>query len=66
MTGDGHRFGEPDEEPVTWRETEVEVISVAPEAAGLLADAGQVLRKAGAKPSSSGSKLARLLQSSSD
>ena len=57
------RFGEPDEEPVTWREIEVEVISAAPEAAGLLADAGQVLRKAGAKPSSSGSKLARLLQS---
>jgi inorganic triphosphatase YgiF len=57
------RFGEPDEEPVTWREIEVEVISPAPEAAGLLAEAGQVLRKAGAKPSSSGSKLARLLQS---
>jgi inorganic triphosphatase YgiF len=57
------RFGEPDEEPVTWREIEVEVISEAPEAAGLLADAGQALRKAGAKPSSSGSKLARLLQS---
>jgi inorganic triphosphatase YgiF len=55
------RFGEPDDEPVTWRE--VEVISPAPEAAGLLAEAGQVLRKAGAKPSSSGSKLARLLQS---
>ena len=57
------RLGEPDEEPVRWREIEVEVISAAPEAAGLLADAGQVLRKAGAKPSSSGSKLARLLQS---
>ncbi len=57
------RFGEPDEEAVMWREIEVEVISAAPEAAGLLADAGQALRKAGAKPSSSGSKLARLLQS---
>jgi len=57
------RFGEPDEEPVTWREIEVEVISAAPEAAGLLEKAGQVLREAGAKPSSSGSKLARLLQS---
>ena len=57
------RFGDPDEEPVTWREIEVEVISAVPEAAGLLADAGQVLREAGAKPSSSGSKLARLLQS---
>jgi inorganic triphosphatase YgiF len=56
------RFGEPDQ-LVTWREIEVEVISAAPEAAGLLADAGQALRKAGAKPSSSESKLARLLQS---
>jgi inorganic triphosphatase YgiF len=57
------RLGDPDDEPVTWREIEVEIISEAPEAAGLLADAGQVLREAGAKPSSSGSKLARLLQS---
>ena len=57
------RLGDPDDEPVRWREIEVEVISEAPEAAGLLAEAGQVLRKAGAKPSSSGSKLARLLQS---
>jgi len=60
------RLGDPDEEPVTWREIEVEVISEAPEApeaAGLLAEAGQVLRKAGAEPSSSGSKLGRLLQS---
>jgi hypothetical protein len=37
--------------------------SPAPEAAGLLAEAGQVLRKAGAEPSSSGSKLGRLLES---
>ena len=57
------RFGEPDEGPVTWREIEVEVISAAPEADGLLAGAGQALRKAGAKPSSSASKLSRLLQS---
>jgi inorganic triphosphatase YgiF len=57
------RLGDPDEEPVTWREVEVEVISEAPEAAGLLAEAGQVLRKAGAEPSSSGSKLGRLLES---
>jgi inorganic triphosphatase YgiF len=57
------RLGDPDEEPVTWREVEVEVVSEAPEAAGLLADAGQALRKAGAEPSSSGSKLGRLLQS---
>ena len=57
------RLGDPDEEPVTWREVEVEVVSEAPEAAGLLADAGQALRKAGAEPSSSGSKLGRLLES---
>jgi inorganic triphosphatase YgiF len=57
------RLGDPDEEPVTWREVEVEVVSEAPEAAGLLAGAGQALRKAGAEPSSSGSKLGRLLQS---
>ena len=57
------RLGDPDEEPVTWREIEVEVMSEAPEAAGLLAEAGQVLRKAGAEPSSSGSKLGRLLES---
>ncbi len=57
------RFGGPDEKPVTWREIEVEVISEEPEAARLLEAVGQVLREAGAKRSSSGSKLSRLLQS---
>jgi two-component system OmpR family response regulator len=56
------RFG-PDEKPVTWREIEVEVVSEEPEAARLLEAVGQVLRQAGAKRSSSGSKLSRLLQS---
>jgi hypothetical protein len=57
------RFGGPGEEPVTWREIEVEVITAGPEATHMLEAVGQVLREAGAKPSSSGSKLARLLQS---
>jgi hypothetical protein len=59
----GSSSGSPSRVAVTWREIEVEVISEAPEAAGLLAEAGQVLRKAGAEPSSSGSKLGRLLES---
>ncbi len=57
------RFGGPGEEPVAWREIEVEVITAGPEATRMLETVGQVLREAGAKPSSSGSKLARLLQS---
>jgi len=57
------RFGGPDQEHVTWREIEVEVISAGPEATSMLEAVGRVLREAGAKPSSSGSKLARLLQS---
>ncbi|MDQ2811579.1 MAG: CYTH domain-containing protein [Actinomycetota bacterium] len=58
------RFGEPGEEPVRWREIEVEVISGPPEAASSLLEAvGRALREAGAKPSASQSKLARLLQS---
>ncbi len=57
------RFGEGDEQPVTWREIEVEVVSEGPEGSGLLEAVGQELRKAGAKPSSSESKLGRLLQS---
>jgi two-component system OmpR family response regulator len=57
------RFGDPDEVPVTWREIEVEVISPGPEATSMLDAVGRVLREAGARPSSSGSKLGRLLQS---
>ncbi len=57
------RFGETDSEPMTWREIEVEVMSSDPGAAALLKTVGQALREAGARPSASGSKLARVLQS---
>ena len=53
------RFGETDSEPMTWREIEVEAKS--PDAADLLATIGKALREAGARPSASGSKLARVL-----
>ena len=55
------RFGEPDSEPMTWREIEVEVLSPGPGAAAMLEAVGTVLREAGARPSASGSKLARVL-----
>jgi inorganic triphosphatase YgiF len=55
------RLGEPGREPLTWREIEVEVIEERPEAMSLLEAAGQALRSAGARRSSSSSKLARLL-----
>jgi inorganic triphosphatase YgiF len=55
------RLGEPPDEPLTWREIEVEVVAESPAATGLLDAAGQVLRGAGARRSSSASKLARLL-----
>ena len=55
------RFGEPDSEPMTWREIEVEVLSPGSRAAAMLDTVGTVLREAGARPSASGSKLARVL-----
>ena len=55
------RFGEPDSEPMTWREIEVEVLSPGSGAAAMLDTVGTVLREAGARPSASGSKLARVL-----
>ena len=56
------RLSEPSSEPVTWREIEVELIGASPEAArGLLEAAGHALRQAGARRSSSASKLGRLL-----
>jgi inorganic triphosphatase YgiF len=55
------RFGEKQSEPLVWREIEVEAMSPDPEAATLLETVGQVLREAGARPSASGSKLARVL-----
>ena len=55
------RFGEPDSEPMTWREIEVEALSPGSGAAAMLETVGTVLREAGARPSASGSKLARVL-----
>ena len=56
------RFGETESEPMTWREIEVEAKSAG--AASLLETVGQALREAGARPSASGSKLARVLDAS--
>ena len=56
------RLSEPRTEPLTWREIEVELLGENPAAApGLLEAAGQALREAGARRSSSASKLGRLL-----
>jgi inorganic triphosphatase YgiF len=57
------RFGDSGDEPMTWREIEVEALSQDSGAAALLKTVGQALREAGARPSASGSKLARVLQS---
>jgi inorganic triphosphatase YgiF len=55
------RLGEPSDKPLTWREIEVEVVGEGPGAPGLLEATGQALRGAGARRSTSASKLARLL-----
>jgi inorganic triphosphatase YgiF len=55
------RFGEPDSGPMTWREIEVEALSQDSGAAAMLESVGTVLREAGARPSASGSKLARVM-----
>jgi inorganic triphosphatase YgiF len=55
------RFGEPDSGPMTWREIEVEALSQDSAAAAMLESVGTVLREAGARPSASGSKLARVM-----
>jgi inorganic triphosphatase YgiF len=55
------RLGEPDRGPMTWREIEVEALSPDSRAAAMLESVGTVLRKAGARPSASGSKLARVM-----
>jgi inorganic triphosphatase YgiF len=54
------RLNQPGAEPMTWREIEVEAAEGA-DAAGLLAAAGLALREAGARRSTSASKLSRLL-----
>jgi len=53
------RFGQTGGEPMTWREIEVEAKS--PDSTELLETIGKALREAGARPSASGSKLARVL-----
>ena len=55
------RFGGSDSEPMRWREIEVEVLTPGDEATALLKTVGAALREAGARPSASGSKLARVL-----
>ena len=57
------RLGLTDSEPMTWREIEVEAKS--PQATDLLEAVGRKLREAGARPSDSGSKLARVLRADS-
>jgi inorganic triphosphatase YgiF len=57
------KTGEGSPEPLSWREVEVEAVSEDPGVPDLLDAAGKVLREAGARRSSSGSKLSRLLQS---
>ncbi len=56
------RFGENENEPMSWREIEVEAKSS--EAAALAEAVGRALLEAGAKPAASGSKLARVLGTS--
>jgi len=58
------RFGEHESEPMIWREIEVEAISPGDETAALAQSVGKALRQAGARPSASGSKLARVLGAS--
>jgi len=55
------RFGATGSEPMRWREIEVEILIPGDEASALLETVGKVLREAGARPSASGSKLARVL-----
>ena len=55
------RFDQADRAPMTWREIEVEMLSAGSGAAGMLETVGRALREAGARPSASGSKLARVL-----
>jgi len=59
------RFDANHSEPLTWREIEVEALSENPSAASLAEAVGKMLREAGARPSASGSKLARVLSSQS-
>lgn len=56
------RLSEPSSDPLAWREIEVEMLAESPAAAQALFEAaGQALREAGARRSSSSSKLSRVL-----
>ena len=55
------RFDETGSKPMTWREIEVEALSAGSAATAMLETVGRALREAGARPSASGSKLARAL-----
>ena len=55
------RFDQTGSEPMTWREIEVEALSEDSGAAAMLETVGKALLEAGARPSASGSKLARVL-----
>jgi inorganic triphosphatase YgiF len=55
------RFGQAGSESMTWREIEVEALSAGSGATAMLEAVGKALREAGARPSASGSKLARVL-----
>ena len=57
------RFDKTDRDPMAWREIEVEVVSGDARAAAMLETVGRALREAGARPSASGSKLARVMAS---
>jgi len=58
------RFGPREHEPMIWREIEVEALSPGGEAAAMLESTGKALREAGARPSASSAKLARVLGAS--
>ena len=58
------RFGARENEPMIWREIEVEALSPGDGAAAMLETVGKALREAGARPSASSAKLARVLGAS--
>ncbi len=57
----GTRLDQPGAEPMRWREIEVEIVGDSDDAPRVLQAVGQALREAGATPSSSSSKLGRVL-----
>jgi inorganic triphosphatase YgiF len=57
----GTRLDQPGAEPMRWREIEVEIVGDSADAPRVLQAVGRALREAGATPSSSSSKLGRVL-----